>query len=234
MVDGIDGSGKDTVANAWKDHLAAQGNALFDVRDYWKKNGTYPDFSELKSYDFIFTAEPTYVGIGKVIREELTRKGTHYSELAIAHAFSLDRLVHYEKIIIPALADGKCVIQVRGVSTSLCYQAVSGTLSLNTLAALPGNAVALEHRPDYLVLMDVSSDAIISRLSGRSDKNDNSIFERQDFLEKVTTFFNSPQFQGLFTNRGTVIEKLPAHEDLATMKDKSLHLLTLLLTSYAH
>jgi dTMP kinase len=228
MIDGIDGSGKDTIANIWKEKLTAEGNAIFDVRDYWKEKGTYPDFNELKSYDFIFTAEPTYVGVGKVIRDEFIKNGTHYPNLAIAHAYALDRIVHYEKIVIPALQDGKCVIMVRGVSTSLCYQALSGELSLSTLAALPGNTVALENRPDHLILLSITPEQALSRLPGRF-KNDNAIFEKQDFLEKATAFFNSKPYQDLFTSRGTQIQQLPSHEDPATMKERALKLLTTLL-----
>ncbi len=230
MIDGIDGSGKDTVANSWKDFLSKEGNALFDLREYWKKNGTYPDFNELKSYDFIFTAEPTYVGVGKVIREELTRNGTNYPDIAIAHAFSLDRLVHYHKIIIPALKEGKCIIQVRGVSTSLCYQAVSSDLSLELIASLPGNSLALEHRPDHLVLMDVTPEITLRRLGMRAEKDDNAIFEKKDFLDKANKMFSNPTYQSLFTSRGSMIHYLPAEGEIDTMNAKAHALLTSLIT----
>lgn len=230
MIDGIDGSGKDTVANAWKAHLSAEGNTIFDLRDYWKKNGTFPDFNELKSYDFIFTAEPTYVGVGKVIREELTRNGTNYPDIAIAQAFSLDRLVHYHKIIIPALLDSKCIIQVRGVSTSLCYQAVSSDLSLELLASLPGNSLALEHRPDHLILMDVTPEVTLRRLSSRSEKDDNAIFEKKDFLLKANAMFKNEAYQSLFSSRGSTIQYLPAEDGIDTMNTKALALLTSIIT----
>lgn len=229
MIDGIDGCGKDTVADTWKEQLIKDGNTIFDVRDYWKKNGHYPERSEMKSYDFVFTAEPTYVGVGKVIREELTKQGTNYPDMAIAQAFSLDRLVHYERIVIPALNDGQCVIQVRGVSTSLCYQSLSGTLSLATLASLPGNTLALEHRPDHLVLLPLSAEQALGRLAHRLEKNDNAIFEKQTFLEKAAICYASQQFQELFISRGTQIQQLPADTNLATMKAASLGLLPSLI-----
>jgi thymidylate kinase len=229
MVDGIDGSGKDTIADGWKDFLVSQGNGLFDVRDYCKKNGRYPEPAELKAYDFIFTNEPTYVGVGKVIREELTRNGTNYSELAIAQAFSLDRLVQYEKIIIPALKDGKCIIQVRGISTSLCYQALSGALPLKILAELPGNALALTHRPDQLVILDIPPKQAVGRLGARSGKQDDAIFERLDFLEKATQGFRNPDYQHLFTSRGTTLHYLPATAEIATMKAQSIEFLSSIL-----
>ena len=79
------------------------------------------------------------------------------TEEAIAQAYSLDRLILYKKIILPALADEKCVIQDRGVSTSLCYQTLSGQLKLDYLSSLPGNAVALASAPNHLIIIDVSN-----------------------------------------------------------------------------
>ena len=137
MLDGIDGSGKSTILQAWKEDLAAQGNGIFDLKNYWQTAGRYPELSEMKAYDFIFSCEPTYTGVGSVIRDELVRR-PGYPPQAIAHAFSLDRLVLYTKIIIPLLKEGKCVIQDRGVSSSLAYQSLqSEDLSFEKLAALP-------------------------------------------------------------------------------------------------
>jgi thymidylate kinase len=73
MIDGIDGSGKSTVVQGWKDYLNSQGNTIFDLKEYWQKEGCYPPYSELRSYDFIISGEPTYVGVGKAIREHLIR-----------------------------------------------------------------------------------------------------------------------------------------------------------------
>ena len=177
MLDGIDGSGKSTIIEIWKNYLAEQGNAIFDLKEYWKKNGSYPDYNELKSYDFIFSGEPTYVGIGQVIREELIKKGSNYPPLAIAGAYALDRLILYNKIIIPALKNGKCVIQDRGVSTSLCYQPITEpALTVKKLSVLPGNDLALKHRPDHLVLLSIDAKTALKRLEKRVTKQDNVIF----------------------------------------------------------
>ena len=48
MLDGIDGCGKSTIIQAWKDYLTAQGNAIFDLKKYWQETGHYPELSELK------------------------------------------------------------------------------------------------------------------------------------------------------------------------------------------
>ncbi|HLD60898.1 MAG TPA: hypothetical protein VJA27_02080 [Patescibacteria group bacterium] len=228
MVDGIDGSGKSTVITAWKEHLAAAGNTIFDLREYWKEHGTYPHFSELKSYDFIFSAEPTYVGMGKVIREELIRKGTHYPPLAIAEAYSLDRLILYENSIVPALKAGKWVIQDRGVSTSLCYQ-VSGGLDEKTVRELPGNAFALTHRPDHLLIITVPPETALKRLAGRSDKQDNVIFEQLEFQTRAAERFISPEFKQLFTKAGTAVHYLSGVPKADIMRQEAVRILEPLL-----
>lgn len=231
MVDGIDGSGKSSVIDAWKEYLTAQGNTIFDLRDTWKKRGAYPEYSELKSYDFIFSGEPTYVGVGKVIREELIAKNNNYTQNAIAEAYALDRLVLYKKIIIPALEDGKCVIQDRGVSTSLCYQTVGDTkLSFEEVAALEGNALALAYAPNHLVLIEANTNIAIERLSKRLEKQDNVIFEKNVFLEMASAQFKNPAFLNLFKERNTAVHYLSGNDELGIMKHKSIDLLKQLLS----
>jgi dTMP kinase len=229
MIDGIDGSGKSTIVKGWKEYLTAKGNTIFDLKEYWLKNGKYPEREEIKSYDFIFTSEPSFVGVGKVIREELTRNGTNYSEQAIAEAFSLDRLILYRKVVLPALAAGQCVIQDRGISTSLCYQAISGNLSLKFLSELPGNAQALEHSPTHLVIAQIEAKKALARLGKRSEKQDNVIFEKLDFQTKAATLFYSPEYAQIFTAHDTVVHYLPAEAEIDIIKSQATTLLQHLL-----
>ena len=232
MLDGIDGSGKSTVLQAWKDDIAAQGNAIFDLKKYWQTTGRYPELEELRSYDFIFLCEPTYTGIGKVIREELVRTGTNYPPLAVAEAFSLDRLILYNKIIVPLVKDGKCVIADRGVSSSLAYQSLqSDELSYDFLSQLPGNTLALEHRPDYLVILDLPPEEAIQRLEGRMTKKDDVIFEKLDFLKKLHSRYQSEEFQNIFIDRGTKIKLLPTNVKIDIMKEQAVILLRRILVN---
>lgn len=231
MVDGIDGSGKSTIINFWKEYLTEQGNALFDLKDRWKETGQHPSIEELRSYDFVLSGEPTYVGIGKAIRDELIRNGTNYPPLAIAEAYSLDRLILYTKLIIPAINDNKCVIQDRGVSTSLCYQALTGELTVETIAALPGNALTLEHRPDHLVIIQADPEMTLARLATRHEKQDNVIFEHLAFQQKAAARFASPEYRALFESRGTKVHYLQNSEDIAIIKEQANTLLKHILTS---
>ncbi len=231
MVDGIDGSGKSSAIDAWKDYLTKEGNTLFDLKHYWKTHGTYPKYSELKSYDFILSGEPTYAGVGKVIRDELIATGNSYPQSAVAEAYSLDRLILYTNIIIPALRDGKCVIQDRGVSTSLCYQPLADSaITTQFLQSLSGNALALEHAPTVLVLVSVDVDLAMRRLTARTHKQDNVIFEKHSFLEKAAATFANADYQALFTSRGTTIHTLSGDDEIGIMKEKSVDLLKKILS----
>lgn len=226
MLDAIDGGGKGTVITAWKEYLTEQGNSIFDLVDYWKENKQHPDISEIKSYDFIFSAEPTYTGVGQVIREELIKQATNYAPEAIAHGYSLDRLVLYKKLIIPLLDQEKCVISDRGFCTSLAYQnAQNPELTFDKLLAMPGNALAMQYRPDYLILLTTEPEEAMRRLDARGDKKDNVIFENLDFQKKTAATFMSPGYQEIFTQAGTKIFYLSTMGEIAIIKQKAKELL---------
>ncbi len=232
MIDGIDGSGKSTAVQAWKDYLTAQGNAIFDLKQYWQTTGKYPELEELKKYDFVFSCEPTYTGVGKVIREELVRTGTNYPPRAIVEAFSLDRLVLYNKIILPLLADGKVVIQDRGVSTSLAYQSLQNPeFTFEKIAEFVGNKLALEHRPDYLVIAKINAQIAAARISSRFDKTDDAIFEKIDFLKKAAGVFYSDQYQDIFKAKGTDVVYLNTENEIDIMKQEAVELLKKLISA---
>lgn len=230
MIDGIDGSGKSSIVAALKEYLVGQGNAIFDLKDYWLSQGKYPEYRELKSYDFIFTSEPTFIGIGKVLREELLKNGNDYPEKAIAHAFSLDRMVLYKKIIIPALNDNKCVISDRGVSTSLCYQTLSGKLSLKELTEMVGNSLALENAPEHLIILKIDPKVAISRLNKRSEKQDDVVFEKLDFQTKAADLFYSAEYKKLFEAHGTKVHYLPSNASIDIMKAEAIKLIKQIIT----
>ena len=95
---------------------------------------------------FILAFEPTYEGIGAVIRNEIIKKGTgrSYSAATTAQAYALDREVLYRTTVLPALKKQKFVVQDRGLPASLAYQSAQAEISKEKLTvedilALPGN-----------------------------------------------------------------------------------------------
>lgn len=226
MIDGIDGSGKSTIVETWKKYLIDQGKKVFDLKKFWIDFDRYPTLEEMKDFDIIFSAEMTHVGIGKVIRQEMINKDNHYPPLAIAQAYSLDRLILYTKIIIPCLALGKTIVQDRGVSSSLAYQPTMPGLDLKTVSELVGNQLALQNRPDYLAIVDVEPETAISRIASRFDKQDNSIFEKVEILKKISAQFHLPEYQEIFQNRKTAISYLNGNEKVDIMKSQAISWLT--------
>ena len=232
MMDGIDGSGKSTVMQFWAEALEQQGKNVFSLKTFWIQHGRHPKIEEIPADTFaLISGEPTDVWVGAAIRQEMIQNGTGYSPHAIATAFALDRLVLYTRVILPARARGIHVLQDRGVSTSLCYQSVShdGALSAEEIAQLEGNAFALEHAPDVLLLMDIAPERCMERLAGRSEKDDNAIFEKSDMLQKLHACYHGEEFQSQFSSRGTTIMTFNADQDMDSAKLHSQQVLTALL-----
>jgi thymidylate kinase len=124
----------------------------------------------------------------------------------------------------------KCIIQDRGISTSLAYQSLpEHGLGMNGVASLTGNKLAMKHRPDVLVLVDISPETAMERLKNRNDKNDDSIFEKLEYLKKLSAQFSSTEFQNFFKTNGTQILHLNGEEKIDIMKAQSINLLKQIL-----
>lgn len=228
IIDGPDGVGKSVFVDAMREALANRGKRVLDLRDYWREHGTHPDGAQLDC-DVLLSAEPTGVLAGKLIREELIRTGTSYSASAIAQAYALDRHVLYERTILPALAKGILVIQDRSVSTSLVYQPLDAkrkgeSLTVEDVRAIPGNAFALKHAPDLLVIPTAPVDVLMARLEGR-EKQDHATFEQRAFLTDVVEAFSADWFTQLYAQ--TRIIYPDANQSLAHSRAEAVRLLDL-------
>lgn len=196
MIDGIDGSGKSTVLTFFKEELISQNRTVFDLSEAIKNSGRIPTFSELPKVEFIFSAEPTHAWVGAAIREEIIRKDAGYDVWYAVEAFALDRAILYGRCLLPALASGVKIIQDRGFTSSLAYQSVQGNLSMQDILNVPGNTLANQHAPDLFIHVDCPAEVALKRLSSRL-KEDNSLFERKQMLEKIQQAFSSSEFWSL-------------------------------------
>ena len=203
MVDGLDGSGKGVAVTGLREYAESKGKKVLDLREYWKEKGGFPDIS---GYDVIISAEPTFTGTGKKIREEMIKNGTKYTAKQIAEAFSGQRKELYEKIVIPALEQGKWVFQERGVITSIVYQPLMGDkeVDMDFVLSLEGNKFCLEHAPGLLVITIVKPEVVIERL-GEREKDDNAIFEKLEFQKKVNEVYESTWLKELFEKHGSKV-----------------------------
>jgi thymidylate kinase len=224
VFDGLDGGGKTTIAKAFVDELVRRGHDFFDLTADSKTTGDIPMQRDGKN-EVIFCSEPTHAWTGAAIRKELIRKGTSYSPSAVGQAYALDRMILLQRFIIPTLQAGAKVISDRSVSTSMVYQPIMGNgMSLDKLLSYEGNQLALNNAPGHLVIVKASVKTCLARINARSNKADDAIFEKEEFLNKAADRFNSEWFQQLWAARGTTIHYFDAEQSLETVKANAARL----------
>lgn len=219
IFDGIDGSGKNTVLQFFKEELEIRGKKTFDLTNLSRQTARIPEFGELPKTDVILSDEPTYGWIGAAIRGEIIKKGSEYSALETAHAFSLDRSVLYRRVIIPALKAGIMILQSRGLPTSLVYQPLQGGITAHEILALPGNALADQYPPDFFIHIDCPVKVAVERLNLRA-KDDNSFFEAEASLQKLQGAFYAPWFLGYLRRKGIERLAVNTNEDFEKTREQ--------------
>jgi len=227
IVDGIDGSGKGTIIQHFGQWARKKKMKVLDLRKYGQKYHSLPDPAELKKYDAILSAEPTFSLIGRAIREELVKdNGREYSAHATAQAFSLDRYLLYQRIIIPSLEQGKFVFQERGLTTSIAYQPLQAEpIYLPEILSYEGNKLALKYRPDLLIITELPPQLVIKRLDSRLAKKDDAIFENLPFLKKAAKQFSAKWFKKIFEAEGSQVCYLDSSQSIAYGKKLAINCL---------
>lgn len=225
MFEGMDGSGKTTIAQAFVQELARRRRSLvYDLPEACRKSGELP-LPWKAPGQIIFSAEPTRVWIGAAIRNEMTRNGTGYGAAAVAEAFALDRLVLYRRFIIPMLESGAIVVQDRGLPSSMTYQPLMDTsLTLDRVLALPGNMLELEHAPKHLIIARCTAKTAMARLAARSEKKDDSIFEREAFLTELAKRYEAEWLRQILEKHGSEIRYIDAEQPLEAVKAEAVRL----------
>ncbi len=230
IVDGIDGSGKSTVSRAWRDMFEARGEKIFETVTFEKSNGRIPTINDIGDATVICSAEPAYAGVGKILRDEMLRPNSGYTPRQITEAFAEARRERYESLIVPAIKRGLLIVQDRGITTSLAYQpAMSPEISEEFVASLPGNQLAIEWRPDVVILCEVPADVALTRLARRADKNDDSVFEQHDYMMRLAHRLQADSWKTFLQKNGTQFIVFDADQPLALAIKSAQHLLIDLL-----
>lgn len=218
VIDGIDGVGKGVFLGALVEEAKKDGKMVFDVHDFWKGHNFHPAPKELiGKYDLLVTSEPTFIGIGKYIREELIAKNErNYSPEAVAEAYALDRRILYQQLLIPCLKAGIDVYQSRSFASSIVYQRQSALdegrkFSMKQILKIPGNAFCYQERPiDILVIPTIKDVKEAVRRAEAREKHDQCKFENLEFQLKLKKVYESRNFQRLIRKMGTEIVYLDA------------------------
>jgi dTMP kinase len=149
-IEGLDGSGKTTQAKLLAKKLR-------------------------KSYNAVYTAEPSRGKIGTYIRERCLYGKKRLSSAVEALLFAADRIEHVENEVLPALNAGKLVISDRYLYSSLAYQGAAG-LSLEWIEKINEHAL----KPDLAIFIDVDPKTAMRRL-----KLKKSVMENMKTQQKV-------------------------------------------------
>ncbi len=227
MVDSGDGGGKGALIEVFKESLLEKNIPFFDCVEYWKMHDRLPHLEEVQELvpgcKAIFVAEPTYVGIGKLLREELINKDANeryikhgfgaYDARATAVAYAIDRDVLYKRLLIDALHAGMFIVADRGIITSDVYQPLQASFAgidewefRAFVHDLPGNKQAFAYLPSVFILPRVPTAERMRRLAHRStheDKDDRAIFETSEFQAAITKSYDDPKMRAFYEDKGS-------------------------------
>lgn len=140
--EGIDGSGKSTQARLLADTLRAEGHDVVLTRE----PGGSPGAEEIRA--LVLQGDPD--------------RWSAETEILL---FTAARRDHMERTILPALAAGKIVICDRFADSTRMYQGISRG-DLRTLVD-DLHALMIGREPDLTILIDMDSEAGLSRAKGR-------------------------------------------------------------------
>ncbi|MCQ1535120.1 dTMP kinase [Methanosarcina sp. KYL-1] len=160
-LEGIDGSGKSTVARKLQEN------------------------PELLRLNPVFTREPTRGTLTGDAVEQAIQSDT--DQLAELFLFTADHAEHLAKLVKPALEDGKAVISDRYSDSRYAYQG----MTLKTRMENPLEWVRNLHRgwtvvPDLTFLFDIEPETAVERCGKRGEQTK---FEKIEFLRGVREIF---------------------------------------------
>jgi dTMP kinase len=165
-LEGIDGSGKTTLAERLASELKAIGRAC------------------------VVTREPGGTDIGEQIRALLLgRQSQCLSAEAEALLFAAARAQHVIEVIRPALARGAVVISDRFTDSSLAYQSGGRGLPRSLLASVQLLATG-GLQPDLKLLFDLPVETALARRRAAHELTDRLDRETVDFYERVRSAYH--------------------------------------------
>lgn len=153
VLEGLDGAGTTTQAARLVDALTAAGRPT------------------------LRTAEPTTGPVGRLIRTSLAAAPESPAVESLPWLFAADRADHLQRLVEPALAEGRWVVSDRYAPSSLAYQSL--TLPLRSVWALNHTFRA----PDALLFVRVAPEVALERIERRGAARE--IYERRDRLVAI-------------------------------------------------
>lgn len=197
VIEGIDGSGKETQSRLLKENLEGKG----------KKAAVYcyPDYSSL---------------YGERIKSFLYKK----IDISVDELFFLYLIdmIKDNRRIFEDVKEGKYVIMDRFFFSTIAYQSAAGFLyekakELIKLIDMP--------RPDKVFYINISSEVSMERKEKQKGKIDMDKFESDKaFLSKVSGFYDRLKEESFHSNGWVEIDGNKSIEEIAYLIEKDLNL----------
>lgn len=115
-----------------------------------------------KNENYLLTREPGGTEIGEKIREILLHSKGEISSEGEFLLFSSSRRNLVEKVILPALEEGKIVVLDRFFDSSFAYQGYAGNLNIKDIKNITDFATG-GLKPDLTILFDISYEESMRR-----------------------------------------------------------------------
>lgn len=146
-LEGNDGAGKTTIAQACVERLKALG------------------------HEVVYTREPGGSRIAERIRDLLLDPGnTDMDERTEAILYAAARRQHLVDIVAPALEQGKIVLCDRFLDSSLAYQGIGRGLGIEEVERLNRFAID-DFMPDRTIFLAIDNETAMARMGRRGEKN---------------------------------------------------------------
>jgi dTMP kinase len=198
-IEGLDGSGKTTLAAALEGELVGRGIPVVRLR------------------------EPGGVALAERIRELVGDPALHVDPRTEALLFAAARAQLCAEVLRPTLADGRWVLLDRFVDSSLAYQGGGRELGIDAVAAINAMATA-DCVPDRTLLLRVDRRTGRERLASRGEAQDRMELEQDAFFGRVEATYDA-----LATAEPQRFRTLDAHQDAAAVLQDAVDALADLL-----
>lgn len=155
---------------------------------------------------YVRTREPGGTPLGLEIRQLLlNRPDLEITPLAEAFLFQADRAQHFERVVLPALAEGKLVITDRCLDASIAYQGYARGVGVELITRLSLIATR-EHLPDLTILLDLDPTKVQSRTDVANDAS--GLREEQTRFDKEAVQFHQRVREGFLMLAQTYPERI--------------------------
>lgn len=175
-LEGIDGSGKTTLAK--------------NLASMLQKSG----------HETVLTKEPGDTPVGKTIRLIINESKEDIVPVTEFLLFSADRAQHIQQVVKPALNAGKIVISDRMADSSLAYQGYGRGLDLNFIKTVT-KCVMSNVEPDLIIYLALDFSTAIKRIMSGRQHLTRFEKEEQEFYKNIIN-----GFEQIFKERQNVLK----------------------------